>query len=139
MNNITSSCTLDITDLKRVPQELAKPAHILLPGDILFCHTNSQKLVGKTTLFNLQEGKYAFSNHLTRLRISKDGPIPEWIWHGLATPWRNRYFETRLPRRKHDFHRRDYESDSAVHGKVAEMTNIALTSASIFTGTMVAI
>ncbi len=95
MNNITSSCTLDITDLKRVPQELATPRHMLLPGDILFCHTNSQKLVGKTAFFNLKEGKYAFSNHLTRLRVNNDGPTPEWIWYGLAMLWRNRYFETR--------------------------------------------
>jgi hypothetical protein len=48
MNNISSSCTLDLTDVKRVPQELAKTHHTLLPGDVLFCHTNSPKLVGKT-------------------------------------------------------------------------------------------
>src|SRR5690242_15682689 len=78
MNNISSSCTLDITHVKRVPPDLAKPWHILEPGDILFCNTNSSRLVGKTALFNLKEGKYAFSNHLMRLRISKEGPLPEW-------------------------------------------------------------
>src|SRR5439155_26556301 len=58
-----------------------------LPGDILFCHTNSQRLVGKTAFFNLKGGKYAFSNHLTRLRPSKDESIPDWIWYGLTTLW----------------------------------------------------
>jgi type I restriction enzyme, S subunit len=35
---------------------------------------------------------------LTRLRVSKDGPIPEWIWYGLAILWNDRYFETRCKR-----------------------------------------
>lgn len=35
---------------------------------------------------------------MTRLRVFKDGPIPEWIWYGLATLWRDRYFETRCKR-----------------------------------------
>src|SRR5207249_42767 len=74
---------------------LARPAHILRPGDVLFCHTNSEKLVGKTALFDRTNGPYAFSNHLTRLRLPVNGPPPEWLWFWLSTLWRQRYFETR--------------------------------------------
>jgi len=95
MNNISEACTLDLSSVTTVPKDLARPAHILKPGDILFCHTNSMKLVGKTTLFDRADGPYAFSNHLTRLRVPADGPPPEWLWYWLATLWRQRYFETR--------------------------------------------
>lgn len=95
MNNIGPNCRLDLSQVTRVPADLAKERHLLRPGDVLFCHTNSQKLVGKTALFKVQDGPYAYSNHLTRLRVSPDGSLPEWLWYYLATLWRDRYFETR--------------------------------------------
>lgn len=95
MNNISSNCTLDVTNIRKVPPELAKGYHILQPSDILFCHTNSKKLVGKNALFNLRDGKYAFSNHLSRIRPIPTGPLPEWIWLWLTNLWRDRYFETK--------------------------------------------
>lgn len=95
MNNISEACTLDLASVITVPKGLAKPRHILRPGDVIFCHTNSLKLVGKTALFDRADGAYAFSNHLTRLRVAAYGPPPEWLWYWLATLWRQRYFETR--------------------------------------------
>lgn len=95
MNNIGPNCMLDLSQVTMVPADLARQRHLLRPGDVLFCHTNSQKLVGKTALFNLEDGPYAFSNHLTRLRLPADGPPPQWLWYFLATLWRDRYFETR--------------------------------------------
>src|SRR5262245_47199645 len=41
------------------------------PGDVLFNNTNSPELVGKTAPI-VEEGDWAFSNHMTRLR-----PPPE--------------------------------------------------------------
>ncbi len=98
MNNISGSCVLNLSSVTLVPRELAKPAYILKPGDVLFCHTNSTKLVGKTALFDQTDGPYAFSNHLTRLRPSVGGSLPEWLWFWLASLWRQRYFETRCKR-----------------------------------------
>ena len=95
MNNISEACTLDLSSVITVPKDLARPAHILKPGDVLFCHTNIARLVGKTALFDRADGPYAFSNHLTRLRVPADGPPPEWLWFWLAALWRRRYFETR--------------------------------------------
>ncbi len=95
MNNISGKCTLDLSKVVTVPTELARPSHILRSGDVLFCHTNSTKLVGKTALFENTNGPYAFSNHLTRLRLPPDGPPPEWLWFWLSTLWRQGYFEMR--------------------------------------------
>ena len=95
MNNIGSDCRLDLSRVVTVPKELARPSHFLKYGDVLFCHTNSVKLVGKTALFDRTDGPYAFSNHLTRLRPSAFGPLPEWLWLWLTVLWRQGYFKTR--------------------------------------------
>jgi len=95
MNNIGPDCRLNLSQVTRVPSHLARERHLLKPGDVLFCHTNSQKLVGKTALFDIQDGSYAYSNHLTRLRLPSNGPPPRWLSYILATLWRDRYFETR--------------------------------------------
>lgn len=95
MNSIGKDCSLNLSSVVTVPFNLARQAHILQFGDVLFCHTNSLKLVGKTAMFDRTDGPYAFSNHLTRLRLPQDGPPPEWLWYWLATLWRQRYFETR--------------------------------------------
>jgi len=95
MYNIGPDCRLDLSQVITVPTDLAKKRHLLKLGDVLFCHTNSQKLVGKIALFDVKDGPYAYSNHLTRLRVSRDGSPPQWLWYYLAALWRDRYFETR--------------------------------------------
>jgi type I restriction enzyme S subunit len=96
MNNIGPDCRLNLDIVRTVPKELALEKYLLKPGDVLFCHTNSRKLVGKTALFNPdRDGIFAFSNHLTRIRVDPDVTIPEWVWQDLATLWRDRYYETR--------------------------------------------
>jgi len=72
MNNIGADCRLNLDSVLTVPTELAKPRYLLLLNDVLVCHTNSVKLVGKVALFGLNNGAYAFSNHLTRLRVDPD-------------------------------------------------------------------
>ncbi len=72
MNNITYSGHLDILDLKFI--ELSKKdeeKYILDKGDILFNRTNSKELVGKTTVFNLNE-KYSFAGYLIRAKVNKN-------------------------------------------------------------------
>ena len=83
MNNIGLVGELILDLVRTVPEKLAKPRHDLRPGDVLVCTTNSGKLVGKCSLFDL-EGRYAFSNHLTRLRPNReviDGSFLRWcLW-----------------------------------------------------------
>ncbi len=67
MNNIGIGGEMVLDLVRTVPESIARSQYILAKGDVLVCTTNSAKLVGKCSLFDL-EGRFAFSNHLTRLR-----------------------------------------------------------------------
>ncbi len=95
MNNVGANCRLNLDSVATVPNELAKPKYLLEQGDVLVCHTNSVKLIGKTALFDLPTRHYAFSNHLTRLRVQPNAADPRWLWRFLTILWREGYFETR--------------------------------------------
>lgn len=70
-------------------------------GEVLFNNTNSQTLVGKSTVFNLNGDKIYFcSNHITRIGV-KDNILPEYlsivfniyqrigIFYSICTNWNN--------------------------------------------------
>jgi len=86
MNNIHSDGKLDLTLLRRVPPELVGSKYRLKKGDVVVCTTNSGKLVGKSALFDI-EGEYAFSNHLTRLRLKKDIAEPTFVQKLFWLKW----------------------------------------------------
>jgi type I restriction enzyme S subunit len=48
-----------------------KKSYLLNKREILFNNTNSQELVGKTVLFDL-DGDYFCSNHITRIKVKED-------------------------------------------------------------------
>ena len=71
MGNITYSGQLDIADLKYVdiePNSVEK--YTVRKGDILFNRTNSKELVGKTTVFDLDEA-FAYAGYLVRARVNE--------------------------------------------------------------------
>ena len=59
-------------------------------GDILFNNTNSQELVGKTSLVD-RDYDYGFSNHITRLRL-KEGVFPGFVVFYLTLLRNSGYF-----------------------------------------------
>jgi type I restriction enzyme S subunit len=83
MNNIGVRGDLLKDLIRHVPASLTRPQYELRRGDVLVCTTNSGKLVGKCAYFDLS-GRYAFSNHLTRLRPIGDvidGRFLRWnLW-----------------------------------------------------------
>lgn len=93
MNNIDSQGGVDLKLLRTVPLELAQERHLLVPNDILICTTNSAKLVGKSTIFNLN-GVYAFSNHLTRLRVNSNNVSGVFLQKYLFFLWKREGFES---------------------------------------------
>ena len=71
MGNITYSGQLDTSDLKYVdiePESVDK--FIVRKDDILFNNTNSRELVGKTTVFDLDEA-FAYAGNLVRVRVNR--------------------------------------------------------------------
>jgi len=70
--NISEDGDLVFNEIKFVPKEAIKnKRYVLNEGDILFNSTNSEELVGKTTIFNLKS-VYTFSNHITKIRLKTD-------------------------------------------------------------------
>ena len=70
MNNLTNNGELDLTDLKYIDvSDDEKEKCVVRKGDILFNRTNSIDLVGKTTLFNLDE-EMIIAGYIIRVRLN---------------------------------------------------------------------
>lgn len=81
-HNVSTLGTLNFDLLVRIDPAMVDPKKSsLCKGDILFNNTNSQELVGKSALVD-QDYDYAFSNHITRLRLS-DGVLPAYVTYFL--------------------------------------------------------
>lgn len=90
--NVDTSGKLNLSEFIYIPENLiSKNGFGLKKGDILFNNTNSKELVGKSSIVE-EDLPYAFSNHLTRLRISYKEIIPEWILLTLINLWQKGYF-----------------------------------------------
>jgi type I restriction enzyme S subunit len=78
MNNITFDGRLDLSDLKRIdiPKNEVEKC-LVRKGDILFNRTNSQELVGKTCIFNLDE-PMIIAGYIIRVRLNKKA-IPIYL------------------------------------------------------------
>jgi type I restriction enzyme S subunit len=92
MNNISDECRLNMDLIRKVPLDFKIEKYLLKKGDLLFCHTNSSKLVGKNTIFNM-DGDYAYSNHLTRIRVDSNIISSNWLWCILTIYWKEGRFE----------------------------------------------
>jgi len=77
--NINIKGEIDLTDLKYVE---SKDHDYLLKGDVLFNNTNSPELLGKTAWIR-QDTNWAYSNHMTRIRLNLNLLNPAWISYCL--------------------------------------------------------
>jgi type I restriction enzyme S subunit len=93
-NNVSADGRIDLAEIKRVPRAAAEiKRYSLTPGDILFNNTNSPALVGKTAFFE-EPGEYAFSNHMTRIRIDDRLAAPQYVARFLHWAWTQGAFRT---------------------------------------------
>ena len=77
-HNISTFGTLNFDLMVRIdPKMVDEQKASIRTGDILFNNTNSQELVGKTSLVD-RDYDYGFSNHITRIRL-KDGIFPGFV------------------------------------------------------------
>lgn len=89
--NVSRNGAIDLGEVKYVSAGAGK--HRLESGDILFNNTNSDVLVGKTALFSNQ-GEYAFSNHMTRLRFPEQRVYSKFMASRLHFLWMEGYFKS---------------------------------------------
>jgi len=90
-HNISTLGTLNFDLLVRIDPKMVDPQKASIrAGDILFNNTNSQELVGKTSLVD-RDYDYGFSNHITRMRL-KDGIFPGFVVFYLTLLRNSGYF-----------------------------------------------
>jgi type I restriction enzyme S subunit len=70
----------------------------LLPGDVVFNNTNSEEWVGKTAVFDLADGVFVYSNHMTRIRVRADLMLPAFLALYLHFLWATGYARNRAKR-----------------------------------------
>ena len=92
-HNIDLSGELNLDKVVRIPKVLVDTKSFgLEKGDIIFNNTNSAELVGKTIIIR-EDVPYAFSNHLTRIRLAAEVVMPEWLLLIFRKYWREKVFE----------------------------------------------
>src|SRR3990172_8091874 len=87
--NVSSKGEIDLSDVKYVEATDYDP---LLEGDVLFNNTNSPVLLGKTPYIR-RNTNWAYSNHMTRIRLIDKDISSAWVAHGLHYLFLTGYFQ----------------------------------------------
>ena len=98
MNNLNTTGKLLMDEYLRIPKKYYSQAFELSVGDILFNHTNSAKLVGKSLLFSGYPEPITFSNHFIRIRVDETQADPKYVFNFLLFLWQKKYFENHCDR-----------------------------------------
>ena len=87
--NISPKGEIDLSNVKYIETSDYEP---LLKGDVLFNNTNSPEMLGKTTYLK-QDTNWAYSNHMTRIRLFQQFLEPAWVAHYLHHLFLNGFFK----------------------------------------------
>ena len=86
--NISTKGKIVLSNVKYVE---ASNSESLLKGDVLFNNTNSPEMLGKTAIIK-QNTDWAYSNHMTRIRLFQQFLEPEWVSNYLHYLFLSGYF-----------------------------------------------
>ena len=87
--NISRNGEIDLSQVKYVEETQYSP---LMEGDVLFNNTNSPELVGKTTYIP-KDTNWAYSNHMTRIRLRREIAYPAWVAKSLHYLYLDGFFK----------------------------------------------
>ncbi len=87
--NISPRGTIDLSEVKCVE---ATNYDTLRMGDVLFNNTNSPAWVGKTAYIE-RDADWAYSNHMTRIRLRQERAYGGWIAHCLQYLFLDGFFQ----------------------------------------------
>jgi type I restriction enzyme S subunit len=93
MNNVNSTGQMIMNEYIRVPKKYYSSKYDIKEGDILFNHTNSAEMVGKSFVFKGYNEPVTFSNHFSRIRVDKSIVNPNFIVLYLVYLFNQRFFE----------------------------------------------
>lgn len=88
--NIDSNGKIDLSVIKYVTDDNGKNVK---SNDILFNNTNSPVWVGKTALISKNEEGFAFSNHMTRIRLNDEIQSPKFYAYYINYLQNNGYLK----------------------------------------------
>jgi restriction endonuclease S subunit len=71
MNNVSRDGRIDLQTVAMIPLRNNLDRYKIIKGDVIFCNTNSEDLVGKSIIATEEIESFSFSNHFTRLRANK--------------------------------------------------------------------
>jgi len=71
MNNVTKDGRIDLEKIAMIPNRSNLERYKISNGDVLFCNTNSEDLVGKSIIATDEIIDFTFSNHFTRIRANE--------------------------------------------------------------------
>lgn len=108
--NINADGEVDLSDIRYVATDVNSLR--ISKGDILFNNTNSVIWVGKTAIIRL-DGEYAFSNHMTRIKLDNSYMNSEFIASQLHHLSMRGYFQV---------HCKKHVNQASVSGKELENT-----------------
>ena len=93
MNNVNSTGKMIMDKYIRVPPKYYSSKYDIKQDDILFNHTNSAEMVGKSFVFNGYGEPITFSNHFSRIRVNESLVNPKFIVFYLVNLFNQRFFE----------------------------------------------
>lgn len=108
--NISPDGEIDLTDVRFV--EPLKSLMRIRKGEILFNNTNSQAWVGKTALIR-QQAEFAFSNHMTRIKVNDAYIHSDFISRQLHFLCTSGYFR---------IHSKKHVNQASISGAVLEQS-----------------
>lgn len=98
-HNVSSDGRITLDGIKHVTvAEGDLERYRLLPGDVIFNNTNSEEWVGKTAVFDLADGVFVYSNHMTRIRVREELILPGFLATYLHFLWAAGYARNRAKR-----------------------------------------
>lgn len=91
-NNIGYGGILNLQKLVFIPRKKVDTDKAFLEKDtILFNNTNSKELVGRSVIIE-EDMNYAFSNHITEIRVNNKIILPKWLVYSFNNLWTNGFF-----------------------------------------------
>lgn len=80
MNNVTRDGRINLEKVAMIPDRNNHERYKIKIGDVIFCNTNSEDLVGKSIIANEEIDGFTFSNHFTRLRANESHLTQKFLY-----------------------------------------------------------
>ena len=91
--NIANWNKINLDELTYIPKSMdGIEEYFIKNDDVLFNNTNSVELVGRSAVYKGSDGKYTYSNHITRIRVKDQIIKPDFLSWYLNYLWNKGFF-----------------------------------------------